>query len=117
METLVLQTILLLLAAYFIGYFAGYFFKYASTAAKKKPQPGQKPAEAAGARAKDDLTRIKGIGPAIAKKLKAADVHSFKQIAGWNEADMRKVDEALRFKGRIQREDWIGQAKALAAQD
>ena len=45
METLVLQTILLLLAAYFIGYFAGYFFKYASTAGKKKPAAGRQAAE------------------------------------------------------------------------
>ena len=42
------------------------------------------------------------------------DVHSFDQIAGWSETDIGKVNEALRFKGRIQREDWVGQAKALA---
>jgi predicted flap endonuclease-1-like 5' DNA nuclease len=114
METLVLQTILLLLAAYFIGYFAGYFFKYASTAGKKKPAAARQAAELARAQTADDLTRIKGIGPAIAKKLKAMDVRSFEQIAGWGKADIDKVNEALRFKGRIQREDWVGQAKALA---
>jgi len=115
METLVLQTILLLLAAYFIGYFAGYFFKYASTAGKKKTAAAGQAAEPARAQTSDDLTRIKGIGPAIAKKLKAMDVQSFEQIAGWGEADIGRVNEALRFKGRIQREDWVGQAKALTA--
>jgi len=117
METLVLQTILLLLAAYFIGYFAGYFFKYASTAGNKKPEASRHAAAAGRAQTADDLTRIKGIGPAIAKKLKAIDVHSFEQIAGWSAADTQKIDETLRFKGRIQRENWIGQAKALAAKD
>lgn len=117
METLVLQTILLLLAAYFIGYFAGYFFKYASTGRKKKQEPSRQAAGPARASAGDDLTRIKGIGPAIRKKLKTLDVHSFHQIAGWSAADMRKVDAALGFKGRIQREDWIGQARSLAAED
>jgi predicted flap endonuclease-1-like 5' DNA nuclease len=114
MVTLVLQTILLLLAAYFIGYFAGYFFKHASTASKNKSAAARQTQEPVGAQTSDDLTRIKGIGPAIAKKLTAMDVRSYEQIAGWGKADIDRVNDALRFKGRIQREDWVGQAKVLA---
>ena len=65
--------------------------------------------------ARDDLTRIKGIGPVNAKKLAEHGVTSFAQIAAWTEADDVGVVEAyLAFDGRIAREDWIGQAKALA---
>ena len=60
----------------------------------------------------DKLTDIDGVGPVIEKKLIAAGVTSFKQIAEWTEDDIAKFDEELSFKGRIEREEWVKQAKA-----
>ncbi|MFT6225048.1 MAG: large subunit ribosomal protein L21 [Paracoccaceae bacterium] len=62
----------------------------------------------------DDLKVLSGVGPALEKKLHAAGVTSFAQIAGWTEADVAAMDEQLSFKGRIDREGWIEQAKELA---
>lgn len=58
---------------------------------------------------------IGGVGPALEKKLAALGVTSLKQIADFKAADIEKVDAELNFKGRIDREDWIGQAKDLIA--
>ncbi|MGI9382292.1 MAG: hypothetical protein ACR2PO_04000 [Methyloligellaceae bacterium] len=63
----------------------------------------------------DDLKRIKGVGPVIEKKLNEMGVERFEQIANWTRADVEKVDGELKFRGRIDREDWISQAKSLAA--
>lgn len=64
----------------------------------------------------DDLTQIKGVGPKLAEKLQARGITSFAQIAGWSEADIAALDEdMLSLKGRIERDDWVGQAKVLAA--
>lgn len=61
----------------------------------------------------DDLKTLSGVGPALEKKLHAAGVTSLAQIAGWTEADVAEIDEKLSFKGRIEREGWIDQAKEL----
>lgn len=62
----------------------------------------------------DDLKRLSGVGPALEKKLHAAGVTTFAQVAAWTEADVAAMDEKLSFKGRIEREGWIEQAKELA---
>ncbi|SDU12262.1 NADH-quinone oxidoreductase subunit NuoE [Stappia sp. ES.058] len=62
----------------------------------------------------DDLKKIKGVGPKIEGTLNDLGVYHFDQIAGWDEANKAWVDTRLKFKGRIDREDWIGQAKQLA---
>ena len=49
--------------------------------------------------------------PALEKKLHAAGVTTFAQIAAWTEDDVADMDEKLSFKGRIEREGWIEQAK------
>jgi large subunit ribosomal protein L21 len=85
--------------------------------AKPAPQDEAKPAKAAAKPAKaaaDDLKQLSGVGPAIEKKLHEAGVTSFAQIAAWTEADIAEFDEKLSFKGRIEREGWVEQAKALA---
>lgn len=64
--------------------------------------------------APDDLKKLKGVGPALEKKLHDAGVTSFAQIAAWGPEDVAEMDEKLSFKGRITRDDWIGQAKDLA---
>ena len=85
-------------------------------ATRKAPEPASaaeasEPAEASGA---DDLKKLSGVGPALEKKLHAAGVTSFAQIAAWTEADIAAFDEKLNFKGRIEREGWVDQAKTLA---
>lgn len=62
--------------------------------------------------AADDLTDINGIGPVIAGKLNAQGITSFQQIADFTPEDVERVDGELNFKGRIDREEWISQAKA-----
>ena len=63
--------------------------------------------------AADDLEgEIEGIGPVIAHKLSEIGVTTFRQVAAWTSDDAERIGEQLDFKGRIEREDWIGQAKA-----
>ena len=59
----------------------------------------------------DDLKKIKGIGPALEKKLHAIGVTSYKQIASFTTKDIEDINSQLNFKGRIEREEWIKQAK------
>lgn len=89
-------------------------------APKKAAKKAEAPAEAAEKAAEkpagaDDLKKLSGVGPALEKKLHEAGVTSFAQIAAWTEADIAEFDEKLSFKGRIEREGWIDQAKDLAA--
>ena len=62
----------------------------------------------------DNLQLINGIGPAIERQLHAMGVTRFEQIANWSGADIEHIDEVLSFRGRVVRENWIGQAKKLA---
>lgn len=62
---------------------------------------------------KDDLKRIKGVGPKLDRMLNRQGVYYFWQIAEWKRADIRAADERLSFKGRIDREKWVSQAKKL----
>ena len=61
----------------------------------------------------DDLKKITGLGPTIEEKLNDLGVTKLAQIAGFSEEDIEKIDEALNFKGRIVRDDWVGQARSL----
>ena len=61
----------------------------------------------------DDLKQIKGVGPVLEQKLHRLGITRFSQIAAFTSADIARVDDVLDFKGRIEREDWIGQARAL----
>ena len=69
------------------------------------------------AEASDDLKKIKGVGPKIEKQLNELGVHTFKQIAAWSRDNVKWVDGYLSFRGRIDREAWIEQAKTLASED
>lgn len=87
----------------------------AAAPAKKAPAKKAAKAEAPAAEAgSDDLKKLSGVGPALEKKLHAAGVTSFAQIAAWGEAEIADFDEKLSFKGRIEREGWVEQAKELA---
>lgn len=66
----------------------------------------------------DDLTVIKGLGPKLATLLNSLGVSSYAQIASWDDAEIDRIDAQLdRFKGRIRRDNWVEQAKLLAAGD
>lgn len=75
----------------------------------KKPAPSSVGAQSG----QDKLTLIRGIGPVLEKKLGDIGVTRFEQIAGWTAQDIDGFSEQLRFKGRIEREEWVKQAKAL----
>jgi predicted flap endonuclease-1-like 5' DNA nuclease len=63
----------------------------------------------------DDLKRIRGIGVLIEKRLNSVGVTSYQQIANWTNDDVARFSQMLDFKGRIERENWIEQARILAA--
>lgn len=63
----------------------------------------------------DDLSRIVGVGPILTELLHDVGVYYFWQIAEWTDEDVAYVDEKLlHFRGRIERDDWVGQARDLA---
>lgn len=68
--------------------------------------------------AKDNLKKIKGVGPAIEKTLNELGIFRFEQIADMSEYDIDRVAQRLKgFHSRIYREDWIGQARELLERD
>lgn len=64
----------------------------------------------------NDLTQIKGVGEELQKRLNKLGVTQYAQIANFSDEDIAQIDEVLNFKGRIEREDWVGQSQALLAE-
>jgi large subunit ribosomal protein L21 len=96
---------------------AGASAAYAASAKKAdKPVKADKKAAApkTAAADADDLKQLSGVGPALEKKLHAEGITSFAQVAAWTDADVEEFGEKLSFKGRIEREGWIEQAKELS---
>jgi predicted flap endonuclease-1-like 5' DNA nuclease len=62
----------------------------------------------------DDLKLISGVGPKLESTLNEIGIYQFAQVAVWKKADIKEVDDQLKFKGRIARDDWMSQAKTLA---
>lgn len=75
------------------------------TASKKV---ANKPAET------DDLSQINGVGPVIVNKLHELGITTFVQIAALKQDEIDSINEKLSFKGRIERDQWVAQAKKLA---
>jgi predicted flap endonuclease-1-like 5' DNA nuclease len=92
-----------------------------SQAYQDTSEPGPEAARRAAARkvarpgAADDLKRIRGIGVLIERKLNSLGVGSYEDIANWTREDIDRVSQSLDFKGRIERENWVEQARILAA--
>ena len=63
----------------------------------------------------EDLKRIRGIGVLIEKKLNSLGITAYEQVANWTGADIDRISQILDFKGRIERENWVEQARILAA--
>jgi predicted flap endonuclease-1-like 5' DNA nuclease len=81
----------------------------------KGSPPAETTANAGASAPHDDLKKIKGIGPKIEATLKAMGITSFDEIANWDRARIDEIDGQLKFKGRIDREEWVAQASALAS--
>jgi len=78
------------------------------------------PAKEAAGSAKADLdtsnlSLISGIGPTIEKKLRAAGVKSWSDIAAWDEATAEKMNAELKLGNRPAKDEWVEQAKELLA--
>ena len=65
--------------------------------------------------APDDLAKLTGVGPQIVKKLNDAGVFHFWQLAAMSDADIAKLDGELKLSGRIKRDGWVDQARALVS--
>ena len=79
--------------------------------AKSQPEPAPAPVP----EQPDDLAKISGIGPAIAKNLNEYGVFTYKQIVALSDADAEAIDDFIGFPGRVQREEWREQAAELMA--
>ncbi|MDO6584962.1 endonuclease [Salipiger sp. 1_MG-2023] len=86
-------------------------WRYEAVADEQRPEARDRPAGGA-----DDLRQIKGIGPALEAQLNELGVWSFEQIAEWNAPEIAWMDDNLKgFRGRVSRDDWVGQARTLAS--
>ncbi|MGR3434777.1 MAG: NADH-quinone oxidoreductase subunit E [Shimia sp.] len=66
----------------------------------------------------DDLQRISGIGPKLEGLCHRLGFYHFDQIANWTVEEIAWVDSNLEgFRGRVTRDEWVAQAKALAAEE
>lgn len=95
--------------------------KAAKDAAPKGEASAPKAAKAAAPKADaagidaSNLSLISGVGPAIEKKLRAAGITSWNDIAAWDDAAIEKWDAELKLGGRATKEEWVDQAKELLA--
>lgn len=65
-------------------------------------------------KSKDNLTRIKGVGPYIELKLNEIGIYNFDQVSKLKESDIRIITDLIDFfPGRIERDNWVGQAEVL----
>lgn len=93
--------------------------KAAPAAAPAAAAEGSRPAnlltEARGGKP-DDLKKISGVGPKLEGLLHENGVFHFDQIMAWGPEEIAYMDDKLSFKGRIERDNWIEQATAFAAE-
>ncbi len=84
-------------------------------AARPKGPEGEKPELIEEARdgVADDLKLISGIGPKLEQKLNSIGIWHYDQIASWSQSNVDWVNAAISFRGRIERERWVPQAKQL----
>ena len=96
-------------------YLRGLTGKAARIAEKKRVIGTGAVAAEAEAAVGEDITAIAGIDAALAERLAGEGVSGLSQIAGWSGDDVADYDAKLGLDGRIEAEDWVGQAKALLA--
>ncbi|CAN7494281.1 NADH-quinone oxidoreductase subunit E [Mesorhizobium sp. LjNodule214] len=86
----------------------------AAKPAKPSLEDKNRPAGIAKPALVDDLKLISGVGPKIEGTLHSLGIFTFAQVSSWKKAEREWVDGYLSFHGRIERDDWVKQAKALA---
>jgi NADH-quinone oxidoreductase subunit E len=79
-----------------------------------EPEDFRRPTEIEKPETPDDLKRISGVGPKLEQVLNGLGVWTFAQISDWKAEEIAWVDDYLQFKGRIDRDDWVSQARKLA---
>ena len=62
---------------------------------------------------KDDLKKITGVGPKLEEAMNKLGIYQFAQVASWTNDEIMWVDDSLSVKGRIERDDWVGQVSEL----
>ena len=82
----------------------------APTGKPKKPRILKAPRKSGA----DDLKQLKGVGPKLEQTLNTLGFWHFDQVAKWGPDEIMWVDDNLSFKGRIERDGWVEQAKTLA---
>ena len=85
--------------------------------APDKPMPGMRDVGSSRPRrmgVAGDLKRIRGVGLLIERRLQSLGINSYEDIANWTAADIDRISRTLDFKGRIERENWVEQARILA---
>ena len=87
----------------------------AKKAAAPKAEAAPKVEAPAAALDASNLSLISGVGPAIEKKLRAAGITSWNDIAAWDDAAIAKWDAELKLGGRATKEEWVDQANELLA--
>ena len=81
-----------------------------ATSGEKKPRLMTAPRKSGA----DDLKLISGVGPKLEGVLNDLGFWHFDQISKWTSQEIAWVDSRLKFKGRIERDDWVSQATKLA---
>ena len=61
-----------------------------------------------------NLSLISGVGPKLENTLHSLGIYTYAQVAAWTKTEREWVDGYLKFRGRIERDDWVKQAKVLA---
>jgi predicted flap endonuclease-1-like 5' DNA nuclease len=125
---LLVETALLYTAVYALGCLLGSLFAGgpgpalavaggAGPVAAGGASGGRRPPTLAAARGAgpDDLKRLSGVAEGNELLLNRLGIWHFDQIAAWDADEIAWVGEYLAFPGRIEREDWVGQARILAA--
>ena len=62
---------------------------------------------------KDDLKKITGVGPKLEEAMNKLGVYQFAQVVSWTNDEIMWIDDSLSVKGRIERDDWVGQVSEL----
>ncbi len=115
-----IEIALLLLIAFLIGCFIGWLLRAKIIGSGVLPpalgeKNGARPQvlSAPGKPGRDNLKRIRGVGPKLEGQLNQLGIVRFDQIAAWDQKTVERLDNELSFKGRVERDEWIKQAKTL----
>ncbi len=116
----IIEIALLLLIAFVIGCGIGWLLRdkifriqASSSGLPAENSARPKALSAPGKQGKDNLKRIKGLGPVLEGKLNELGIFRLDQIAAWDKQTIDWVDNELSFKGRIERDRWVEQAREL----